>query len=121
MPVIATPSGAPTPEVPVFGMPAATTGTTEPVACAGQTVFAAPVSSIHGRPVLSRMRCVRLQHGQKGTIAWTMLDSAGHAVDLSGCVSASSASEGADDTLRHTFHGAFEERQCGQGNLRIDA
>jgi hypothetical protein len=100
MPVIATPTGAPTPEVPVFGIPAATTGTTEPVACAGQTVFAAPVSSIHGRPVLSRMRCVRLQQGQKGTIAWTISDNTGRAVDLSGCVSGSSASVAADDDMR---------------------
>lgn len=59
--------------------------TLAPVACAGQNVLAAPVSSVNGTPVLSRMRSFTVTQGQCATIDWQMQDNAGHPVNLTPC------------------------------------
>ena len=80
MVVIATPN-APLPE------PCCTTDTGAPappaaVPFAGQSVISAPVSSVNGRPILSRMRAVSLTQGQTTAIEWQLHDKDGAPIDL---------------------------------------
>lgn len=56
-----------------------------PVACAGQNVISAPISSINGQPLLTRMRAITLTQGQCTTIEWTMHDRDGKPVNLTAC------------------------------------
>ncbi|NDE18636.1 hypothetical protein EBZ80_27410, partial [bacterium] len=59
-----------------------------PVPCIGQNVISAPVSSINGQPLLTRMRSITLTQGQCATIEWVMHDRDGKPVNLSACIAA---------------------------------
>lgn len=56
-----------------------------PVSCAGQNVLAAPVSTVNGNPIISRMRSISVTQGQCATIEWQMQDKDGHPVNLTPC------------------------------------
>lgn len=75
------------------------------LACGDQNVIAAPVSTIDGRPLLSRMRAVQINGGQEARVRWTMIDREGNPIDLTGCVNQfdSSASSGLLDGLQLKF------------------
>lgn len=81
MVVIATPNQAPAPtccsntDNPATTLPNA-------VPFTGQSVISAPVSSINGAPILSRMRAISLMQGQTSTIEWQLHDNAGAPIDL---------------------------------------
>lgn len=69
-----------------------------PVSCTGQNVLAAPVSTVNGNPILSRMRAITVTQGQCATIEWQMQDSDGRPVDLRPCqLGDSSASAASND------------------------
>lgn len=68
-----------------------------PVSCTGQNVLAAPVSSVNGNPILSRMRSITVTQGQCATIEWQLQDKDGHPVNLAPCGFTDSASATADD------------------------
>jgi len=59
-----------------------------PVACAGQNVISAPISSTNGQPSLTKMRAVSITQGQCATIEWQMHSQEGFPVDLSSCTDA---------------------------------
>ena len=82
MVVIATPN--PYPQVPV-AEPQISIGQLNPVPCATQNVISAPVSTVNGAPVYSRMRAVTFTQGQCGTIDWQLHDKDGHPVNLESC------------------------------------
>lgn len=68
-----------------------------PVSCAGQNVLAAPVSTVNGNPILSRMRSITVTQGQCATIEWQLQDKDGRPVDLRPCEFGNSASVSLDD------------------------
>lgn len=56
-----------------------------PVACAGQNVISAPVSTNNSLPLLSRMRAIQVTQGQCVTIDWQLHDKDGNPVNLTPC------------------------------------
>lgn len=56
-----------------------------PVPCVGQNIVSAPISSVNGQPILTRMRAITLTQGQCATIEWTMHDREGRPVSLTAC------------------------------------
>lgn len=59
--------------------------TLEPLPCAGLNVISAPISTINGRPIMSRMRSITVTQNQDATIEWQMHDQTGHPIDLRLC------------------------------------
>jgi hypothetical protein len=59
-----------------------------PVSCVGQNVVSAPMSSVNGQPILTRMRAITLTQGQCATIEWDMHDREGRPVSLTACTDA---------------------------------
>ena len=81
MVVIATPS--PYPQVP-YPDPQVSNGQLNPVPCATQNVVSAPISTVNGTPVYSRMRAISFTQGQCGFIDWQLHDRDGPDAALSG-------------------------------------
>lgn len=83
MAVIATPTSHPlvTCDTNISAAPTSLT----PVACAGQNVISAPVSTNNSLPLLSRMRAVQITQGQCATIDWQLHDKDGNPVNLTPC------------------------------------
>lgn len=80
MVVIATPSAAPS--APCCQNNELTPGPAVPVSAASQNAVGAPVSTVNGQPVLTRMRAITINQGQCATIKWQMHDREGRPVDL---------------------------------------
>jgi hypothetical protein len=81
MVVIATPNMPPqAPCCDTATSPAPTTPAAVPFN--GQSVISAPVSTVNGRPILSRMRAVSLTQGQTTTLEWQLHDKDGNPIDL---------------------------------------
>lgn len=59
-----------------------------PVSCAQQNTASAPVTAVHGRPNLTKMRAITITQGQTSTVTWQMHDQAGAAVNLAPCADA---------------------------------
>jgi hypothetical protein len=59
-----------------------------PVPCAAQNVVTAPVSTVNGQPVPTRMRAVSVSQGQTSTISWQLHNKDGVPVSLTSCVNA---------------------------------
>lgn len=57
-----------------------------PVACATQNVISAPVSTVNGKPLLTRMRAITVTQGQCATVEWQLHDREGHPVNIAPCV-----------------------------------
>lgn len=57
-----------------------------PVPCATQNIISAPVSSVNGQPILTRMRAITVSQGQCATIDWQLHDSEGRPVNIEPCV-----------------------------------
>lgn len=66
------------------------------VPCENQGIFSAPVTTQHGRSVLSRLRAIRVTAGRAAVLDWNMHDRDGKPIDLSGCECGSGGSEGSD-------------------------
>lgn len=66
------------------------------VSCSNQGVFSAPITTQHGRSVLSRLRAIKVTAGRAAVLDWNMHDAAGSPIDLSGCACDSGGSEGSD-------------------------
>lgn len=97
MVVIATPS--PYPQVP-YPEPQISNGQLNPVPCATQNVISAPVSTVNGAPVYSRMRAVSFTQGQCGFLDWQLHDKDGHPVNLEPCGLADGSQSVADADFR---------------------
>lgn len=80
MVVIATP-GTP-PAAPCCNVNELAPSPPTPVSAVTQNVVSAPVSTVNGQPVLTRMRAISINQGQCATIDWQLHDNAGHPVDL---------------------------------------
>jgi hypothetical protein len=56
-----------------------------PVPCATQNIISAPVSSVNGQPILTRMRAITVSQGQCATIDWQLHDREGRPVNIEPC------------------------------------
>ena len=91
MPIFATPLPTETPvQTHTACAPCATPAVPElslaSVSCYGQNLLSAPISTMRGKPVLSRMRSIKIRAGQEAVIDWHLHDEAGNPVDVTCCL-----------------------------------